>query len=402
MGGSGRRLLVLSSGVGAPRGPVNIGDVAQLEAALQRLRQYSPDVWPVLAPNSLAESLPLHLEGRVGFLPEVRRLLAPRRRTAAVRLPLAAVEGPRGWPRWLREVVQHLEAHAGVFGAGAGLFADAFASDIGVLWGTVFTLARGLGLPVALSGQQVGPLRRWRTRKISRWALSQAQIVGARDRFSHAEAAALLGRRSRVVFSGDDAWDLTSDRAAAAEVLAAHGIVDEYIVWQARFGSRAAISERHARVLARTLDGLAGMLGLRLVFVPFYVGGVRDDRAAARLVASRMRHDVTVVEGERRPAVVKGIVEGAQLAVGTANHFAVFAASSGVPVLALFDSEYMGRKLRGLAALAPDTVRAVPLPAESRDLVCTAQGLVAYRGRVPDFERHDVLRDLLELIEERR
>ncbi|GIV00419.1 MAG: hypothetical protein KatS3mg014_2034 [Actinomycetota bacterium] len=151
---------MLSSGVGLPEGPVNIGDVAQLEAMLQRIRVAAPDVRPALVPNALWESLPFHLRGKVDFLPQVRAALAPDPPRAALRLPCAWALGPRGWPSWLAGVTVEMDDAVGVLAAGAGLFNDSYVAKTGLLWGTIFRLARARGLPVALSGQQVGPLVR--------------------------------------------------------------------------------------------------------------------------------------------------------------------------------------------------------------------------------------------------
>ncbi|GIV00418.1 MAG: hypothetical protein KatS3mg014_2033 [Actinomycetota bacterium] len=179
------------------------------------------------------------------------------------------------------------------------------------------------------------------------------------------------------------------------------GLPTRFIAWQARSGRSAGIAERHIDLLAEVLDALADILALDLVFVPFFVGAPHDDVSVARRVAARMRHAVAVIEGERRPAVVKGVMACAALGVGTANHFAVFAASSGVPVVALYDTPYMRRKFEGLAALLPGLVLPFGLPADTREVIQAAERLMRDPGRPTLPDRFDALSWLLAMARER-
>ena len=55
----------------------------------------------------------------------------------------------------------------------------------------------------------------------------------------------------------------------------------------------------------------------------------------------------------------KAILGRAALAVGTANHFCVFAASMRTPVIGLYATAYMEQKLIGLAKIWPHRIKAL-------------------------------------------
>jgi polysaccharide pyruvyl transferase WcaK-like protein len=390
-----KNLLLLSGGVGSPEGSVNLGDLAQLEAVLQRLRALDPGREPVLCPNSLRERLPEHLRGCLSLDQGIRRVLIPSRLRGAMRLAAAAALPPRRWPRWLRSVAEQLESYAGLLATGAGLFTDPYVMGVGIFWGALFRLARHVGVPAAASGQQVGPLSRSDTRVAARWALRNLRLLGVRDPLSLADAQRLLRGRPPAVLSGDDAWDLVPDRRTAAEIRAKLGLGDRYIVWQVRFGTAAGITPAHIGELARALDALAQILKADLVLVPLYLGAPRDDLWAGAQVIRRLRGTSAVLTDERRPSVVKGLMSEAALALGCANHFVVFAASAGVPTVALFETAYMRRKLEGLAAVAPGLVAPRPASASSREILAASE-LVAGAGRsTPRSERYDVVAALL-------
>jgi polysaccharide pyruvyl transferase WcaK-like protein len=387
----GKRLLLLSGGVGSPEGSINLGDVAQLEAVVQRLRYLDEPPEIVLCPNSLRERLPEHLRGYLSLDEQIRRELIPSRRRGISRLAAAAALPGGRWPRWLRSVTEELERYSGLLATGAGLFVDAYVMGVGIFWGVLFHLARRLGIPTAATGQQIGPLLHPHTRLVTRWALRKLRILGVRDPLSLTDARRLLGGRPLSVLSGDDAWDLVPDRPAAAKIRRNLGVGDRYIVWQVRFGTVAGVPLDYAEELARALDGLAETWEAELVCVPLFVGAPRDDLWAARQVIRRLRTPSAILSDERRPAVVKALIADAVLALGCANHFAVFAASSGIPTVALFATPYMRRKLEGLAAIAPRLVAPRPAGTSVREILSAAWLVAQARGALPELERQDVV-----------
>jgi hypothetical protein len=71
---------------------------------------------------------------------------------------------------------------------------------------------------------------------------------------------------------------------------------------------------------------------------------------------------------------VKAVLGRASVGVGTANHFCVFAASMGTPVVGVYATPYMEQKLVGLAKLWPDRVTALAKEAGLNPSVMSAAG----------------------------
>ena len=90
------------------------------------------------------------------------------------------------------------------------------------------------------------------------------------------------------------------------------------------------------------------------------VGQGSDDRSAAARVRRHLRVQNWSLPDELDVRTTKAILARAVLGVGTANHFCVFAASAGTPVIGLYSSPYMEQKIAGLAELWPSLVTALP------------------------------------------
>ena len=59
----------------------------------------------------------------------------------------------------------------------------------------------------------------------------------------------------------------------------------------------------------------------------------------------------TIIVKEYSPVEIKGIIKKVDLAVGTSYHFNLFALSSNVPVIGIYQNEYYKQKLEGVLSL---------------------------------------------------
>ena len=92
--------------------------------------------------------------------------------------------------------------------------------------------------------------------------------------------------------------------------------------------------------LARALDGFIDATGAFAVFVPFQAHGsdfLTDDVAAAQRVIDRLTRPARSVSlrDVSDPEIVAGVVASCDLVVGMRLHSLVFAATAGIPAVAL-------------------------------------------------------------------
>lgn len=403
-------ILVAASGfIYAPRGSNNLGDRAQLTCSVERLRAAFPSSRIVAIANSLHDEggfddlevsysairyltspilipvLGFRLPAGAARVLRILLLLANCRRAANRRSPLLLSPAGR---RALRELV---EADA-LFFSGAGTFNDLYIVGVGGFWGVLARCMSLLKKPIVASGQQIGPLTRLTRRTLVRWAVRPIDLLGVRDPLSMECASRVGVPERRILLTGDDAWGLTPARSSAARaVLSRHGITEPFLAAQMRFGGSVGWDEADAPKVACALNGLCTELELPVLFVACHVGLGADDRAAAALVREHINCVSWALDEELDARTTKALLARASLGVGIANHFCVFAASMGTPVVGLYGSPYMKQKIIGLARLWPSRVAALPKESglRSPELVDAARHLLERRS----VGNGDTLRD---------
>jgi polysaccharide pyruvyl transferase WcaK-like protein len=396
-----RPILVLASGfIYRPRASNNLGDRAQLTRTVERLRKAFPESRLVAISNSINDEA--HVDDLEMSYMAIRYLTSP------IRIPLGETRIPQGAARVLRVLLflanarraasnkrsifmsrvgqaalDEMEASRALFISGAGAFNDLYLTGTGGFWSVVVRCMSVLGKPVVASGQQIGPLRRFSRRAVARWVLPSVDLLGVRDPMSVTTALAVNVHQQRIVLTGDDAWDLAAATSAALKpVLIRNGIQEPFIAAQIRFGPSVGWSEADAEDLATSLSHLSSTLESPIVFVPCDTGDAHDDREAASRVREHLDVPSWEITEELDAQTTKAVLGRAVLGVGTANHFCVFAASMGTPVIGLYSSSYMQQKIVGLAELWP--ARVAPLPKETAlkpaALVATARQLLDRRA----------------------
>jgi polysaccharide pyruvyl transferase WcaK-like protein/SAM-dependent methyltransferase len=390
-------ILVAASGfIYAPNSSNNLGDRAQLTRTVERLRTGFPDSRITAIANSLNDrggfddlevsysairylTSPVELPGTRFRLPtnvarvlRVVLLLANARRAGREQPPVFL-------SRSGRVALREMKESSALFISGAGAFNDNYVTGVGGFWGVLVRCMSLLDKPVVASGQQIGPLTRFGRRAIAKWALRPIALLGVRDLRSVASANAVDIPGERVVLTGDDAWELAPARPTVAQAaLKRCGVVGDFIAAQVRFGASVGWSEADSERLAVSLDHLSSELAMPIVFIPSATGRGADDRYAAACVRKQLGVPSWAIEDELDAPTTKAVLGSAALGVGTANHFCVFAASMGTPVVGLYSSPYMEQKVSGVAELWPDRVVALPKEAGLRpeELAAAARRLL--------------------------
>jgi len=349
----------------------NLGDVAMLQAALERLR----GLWPQAsigvvtnAPAALASCCPgvqpVPVAGRITFVTDrflgrVDRLL-PRR----VSHTLAATEARlrHQWPAVVASMIGSKRAlalrpdHAAprayvdalkradlVLVTGAGVFTDAFADNaMGVL--ATLEYAAEWNIPTAALGQGFGPVgnRALLTRMAE--VLPRVDLIAVREERESVRLLESAGvSRHRIVVTGDDAIDM-ANRSAAAEAGLVIGV-------NIRIASYAGMNGSMIDSVGSALRAAAGRLRACLVSVPIaYHSDCSDGDAIQQLLVSDADGAPSAV-GLEQPVTVISRISRCRIMVTGSYHGAVFALAQGIPVVAIAGSQYYVNKFAGLSQL---------------------------------------------------
>ena len=207
--------------------------------------------------------------------------------------------------------------------------------------------ALAAGTPYVKVSQAMGPFRRRPVRWAARFLLGRASGLVARGPTTAQHLRHLLPESEvhtlpDVAFAMNTAPAASVDAAIATlglgpnEAFCAAGpsaVVDDLM-------TAGATPDAYAHLMARAVDELAELSGLRVLLVPHARATVRnrqDDLEACEAVLRFVRHrDRLVVARDRFPApLLKGMVGRAEVAVGSRFHFIVAALGTGVPALAI-------------------------------------------------------------------
>ena len=368
--------MLVATGALRQRGRENLGDVAQAQMAIRRLAERFPTgSFRFLAnsPNEAAvDDTPL-VRDHIDYLTMPRRRAAERlipRRALMLTRALLLIWGARrrnfsGVPHQVTrprfQVLNALDQADALYISGSGGFSDRYVRGVPTIWMTLILVMTALHKPVVLSGQQIGPLSNRGNRWLVKHVLSKTALIGVREPASLQAALELGLPPDKIVLTGDDAWDLPID--STTNLIAVCDGLDlsrGFIAAQFRASDSTGWTIDEARAAAPSLDHLAEHLGVPVVFVSMMsTPDASGDIATNREVAQMMRTPVAVLPERLSPVQLKSLLSAATIAVGVSNHFLVFATSAGTPSIGLFRSDYLARKVLGLAQLYPESVHAI-------------------------------------------
>jgi polysaccharide pyruvyl transferase WcaK-like protein len=339
---------------------INVGDIAQLEHALLLFTTEFPGANVTLLAHSLNDGCPK------SGLRYSRNLVTALIGKTSARLPNIIKVAYRAimliiWaklPNLSRLFFGDKTIHAAAIRefqmadalvlSGSGTLSDHYVKGPAFIWSVAILCAKTVGLPVIMLGQQIGPLRGRLSRGLIKLALKNVDFVGVRDEQS-AEVATDLGvTRAKIRFTGDEGFYLPpADKNAVSIKLQKINITEPFIAAQFRIDANCPL-EGYVDWFADALSSLSARIGGIVVFVPFSYASAGDDREACQLVAEKLSVRYVIFDNGGCSAETKGVLANAEIAIGVANHFCVFAASVGVPTIGLYAGDYMAQKLRGI------------------------------------------------------
>lgn len=252
-------------------------------------------------------------------------------------------------------------------------------------------VARMAGVPVVLVSQGLGPFHHPVDRFVAWILFSISSAIGVRDGERSQKVVLAISRRSatRVVHTGDDSLLVAPTPVHdAAAILRFEGVPEhtiELIAVNLRDSSTymSGYAKPPFALVAEVLDELLEHPGRHVIFVPISYHSEDGDQESARQIMHHMRHSerATVINGEYRPSMIKGILAQTKIAIGTSYHFLLFALSQNIPVVALYQNPYYRQKLEGLCSMYGQEHRCLSLEGISADtLRKSGQDVLDQRG----------------------
>jgi polysaccharide pyruvyl transferase WcaK-like protein len=353
---------------------LNVGDVAMLKAAVERLR----GLWPhasLAAVTNAPETLRLHcpgvlavpLAGRVALLTDrflgrvssvlprrLRNLLddvEERMRVDQPRRLASIVAGKRALAlrRDFLAPRQYVDALLGanlVVASGAGVFTDAFVDNaVGVL--ATLDFAQRLDVPTALMGHGIGPVSNAILRQSMADVLPRAALIALRERRRSLQLLQSIGvSRDRIAVTGDDAIEM-AHRCTPAHLGNAIGV-------NVRVARYAGVADDAVHLLRPAVQRAATRFEAPLVALPIAHHPDCHDGVAIREVMAGAIDARTPIADLKTPASAIDEVSRCRVVVTGSYHAAVFALAQGIPVVGLAATSYYQDKFDGLAELFGD------------------------------------------------
>jgi len=208
-----------------------------------------------------------------------------------------------------------------------------------------------MDIPVVVTGQQVGSVLTEYDRKVLKTWLPKARCLGVRDALSLNTCRDLGVSEGRLIVTGDDALDLIPSKVDFPRPGTANS--QPLVGLSLHVQGGAQERETVLSLLANALGLWLKRIDADIVFLPHLRSNVahRCDVTLARDLILRMGLEGRAVladQQEYSDTHIKYLTGQCQFIVTTRFHGAVFALSSGVPMVAVSQDAYTREKLSGL------------------------------------------------------
>ena len=365
-GNGGVRLIKRIRVENNSRHHLNVGDVAMLQVAVNRLRDVFPEAQitvpspapdrlsalcpdirilddtrtPDFSPSILPISLPFvwRLQKSIGFRLDYRLSVF---RPAWLMLAKLFRAGSRGQRTAISDYLDELDSADLVVAPGGGYVNDEFADGSHNTFMPLL-LASGAGKPVGMVGQGLGPVTNRALIRLGRTLFPRLSFLGLREGRASLKVAETMGAdASRTFVTGDDALELGYENRKDA------------LGSQIGFNFRVADYSETTREEATTVRDAVSLCSARcnaaVVPIPISRQPWEDDLESFQKLFPAAAGAESVASVPVTPAASINLASDCRVVVASSYHAGVFALSQGIPVLAIAKSQYYVDKFQGLS-----------------------------------------------------
>jgi len=227
-----------------------------------------------------------------------------------------------------------------VLATGGGYLTDAFhahAMDVLMTLG----VASGLGKPIAMLGQGIGPMRTPQLIEIARKVLPKLAALSLREGHKGLALCRTLGcRRERIAVTGDDAIELAYGIRSTSE--------GDALGINIRLADYAGILPRDTIAIRDGIRDFAGRVNCPIIGAPISLHEDEDCNALETLFPEWTEQFHSARQLTSPEDVIK-VIGQCRLVITGSYHAGVFALAQGIPVVCLARSSYYVDKFEGLA-----------------------------------------------------
>jgi len=207
---------------------------------------------------------------------------------------------------------------------------------------------------IVITGQGIGPLNSWLSKKILAYSLNKAELITLRD-FEYSEN--LLGEIGvnvpGIETIGDDAIFLDSHLSEKVQnIISADNFSQASIKIGVHFrlADYAGTNIGMIRIIIDLIDQLIEKFSAKIVLIPMAYSESENDPAILSEIFRNLRNkkNAVLICDRLDPYETKEIIGQMDFAIGLSYHFIQFALSKNVPAIGIYNNEYYKQKLIGL------------------------------------------------------
>lgn len=230
------------------------------------------------------------------------------------------------------EIIAALRKSDLLISGGGSLLQDVTSDRSLYYYLSIVLLARKLGTPVMLYAQGIGPVRGALAKNAMRLIGNMVDLITVRDEGSRFELASLEVTKPPVYVTADPVLAMHPvDKEIGRAILRKNGAegaspliglsVREWKDWS-----------YYKQVIAAAADQIIEQQKARVALIPMQWP---EDLEAARKIAARMQHNVTVLEDEYTTSELLSLVGNMDILIGIRLHALIFAAVMHVPMIGI-------------------------------------------------------------------
>ncbi len=349
----------------------NLGDIAMLQIAEQRLRELWPNASikvftdePILLNNYCPSVQPLSSRGRAIWFnkPKLFAILQINNHIPSLfykrllwldemirhRYPLFALYLVQ-WGRRFRKIDYmdinefriSLSKADLVISSGGGFITDAF-EEHGIRVLNILEIAIRSGKWTAMFGQGIGPIRSQKLLNKAKSVLPSVNLIALREKRTGLSLLESLGvKPHQVLITGDDAIELAY-KARAKGIGTGIGV-------NLRVATYSEVDNNLLEIIRETLHDAARKYNAQLISLPISLVDIGSDVKTIRQILSGYENVLNDDDNIHNPFKLFEKVRNCRIVVVGSYHAGVFALSQGIPVVGLAKSTYYIDKFQGLA-----------------------------------------------------